>query len=404
VKRTTLLAWALCILVIVLATAKALSLLAGHEGPAALFDLVEWFGWGWALPVVYSLTAAVILSREPRNRVGWLLMLPALVTAVPIGQLPPEPPAAMTPVLWLRLWLDGWSWLAAIFPILLIPLHFPTGRPPSARWNWVNRLALGMALFFVALVAFGEYLYSTGYGWRLANPIGFIPDELFSGGAFMAVWSAGLLALVGGSAASLFVRYRGAGPVEREQIKWLLFAGGLLAVFYAALVLGNLGTGDAWLSTGRVNLLFVLSLLALPVAIAVAILRYRLFDIDVIIRKTAVYGALSAVLALVYFGSVFLLTTLFGSLSGQESTLALVISTLLIAALFAPLRRSLQSAIDRRFFRKKYDSELVLARFAQTARQETDLEALTAELVSVLQETMQPRSIGLWIAGRDDQQ
>ena len=203
--------------------------------------------------------------------------------------------------------------------------------------------------------------------------------------------------MVSASVVSLFMRYRRAQYVEREQIKWLLFAGAFFVVVYG-LTFFLSSAEECRLDNGLTNLLLVLSILAFPIAIAIAILRYQLYDIDIIIRKTLVYTLLTALLGLVYFGSVILLQRLFGRLTGvAQSPLAVVVSTLVIAALFTPLRRRIQDWIDRRFYRKKYNAQQVFAQFALTARDQTDLDALTAELAHVVQETMQPKQVSVWL-------
>jgi hypothetical protein len=184
--------------------------------------------------------------------------------------------------------------------------------------------------------------------------------------------------------------------VERQQIKWLLFACGLFAAIYVS---GSFRTEEYNRFNEVVDaLLFLLAMPMIPVAIGIAILRYRLWDIDVIIRRTMVYGALTATLALVFFGGVALLQQVFGRITGIESSpIAIVLSTLAIAALFAPLRRRIQDFIDRRFYRQKYNAEQALADFAATARNETDLEALTGKLVEVVSQTTQPEQVSLWL-------
>jgi hypothetical protein len=197
---------------------------------------------------------------------------------------------------------------------------------------------------------------------------------------------------------------RDSTPLERQQIKWILFG---VLTYVLGVVLWVLVFGRALeIPAGQVRLLAMLGvwfsdiffLLSLPVAITIAIMRYRLWDIDVIIRKTLVYGALTATLGLVFFGGVTLLQQVVGRLTGTEdSPVAIVISTLLIAALFTPLRRRIQGFIDRRFYRRKYNAEQALADFADTARSETDLEALTGKLVEVVSQTMQPERVSVWL-------
>jgi hypothetical protein len=403
-RRSAILAWVLCAICVVAALIQSIFWAVQLNAPPSLFDLVEALGWGLALPIVFSILAALIIARQPSNRVGWLMMLIALATVNPTPNILaslPAPPTTITPGLWVLLWFDNWSWIPVIFPIFLIPLHFPTGRPPSSRWNWVNWLAIGMWLFFIVLISFIDTIGPLSEEWKLPNPLSFslFPVEGLQG-PFMVIWSVGLVTLTLAGVASLFVRYRNAQLDERQQIKWLLYAGALFAIFYTLMAI----TSGRFNSIGWFDLLFVLSILTIPTAITIAILRYRLYDIDLIIRKTLVYGALTLLLVVVYFGSVVLLQQGFRALTGEDSPVAIVISTLVIAALFNPLRRRVQDAIDQRFYRRKYDAQQALASFAATARDEVELEQLTEQLLSVVQESMQPKHLFLWLRSSSDRQ
>jgi len=330
--------------------------------------------------------------------IGWLMMIPALGLSLPtdeyLNSFSSAPSAPSVPLL-LALWLNTWGWILFIFPIFFIWLLFPTGQPPSPRWRWLIVFGLTMCAVFILLVTFSQRLTSSTGDWSVANPIGFIPHDALNGMYFFVPWIGALLSLTVLCMASLFVRYRRAKAVEREQIKWLLYACGLFVAVYVPLYwISNLNTilTDVW------NVLFGLAILAIPIAIAIAILRYRLWDIDVVIRRTLVYGALTLTLALVYFGSVVVLQALFEAITGQhQSPIATVISTLVIAALFTPLRQRIQRDIDRRFYRKKYDAEKILAAFAVRARDEVELDQLTNHLLAAVQETMQPEHTSLWL-------
>jgi hypothetical protein len=356
------------------------------------------------LSVEFAILAALIIQRQPGNRIGWLLMIPA-VAAIPQAllnlagaQIPSSAPTTLTPLLFVTLWYSGWNWVPPIFAILLLPLLFPTGYPPSPRWRWVLVYGLTLAGVFVFLVTFVDKLWPVnGEGnWMLANPIGFIPDEFLNSGLFMPLWSTNLVLLTVLSFASMVARYRAAGSRERQQIKLLTYTCGLFAVVYAIGVFMSQEQDN--LANALWGLMFVLGIASIPIVIAYSILRYRLFDIDLVIRRTLVYGLLTAVLALVFFSGVALLQQVFGRISGTEnSPVAIVLSTLAIAALFNPLRVRIQTVIDRRFYRKKYNAEQALARFAAQVREQTDIEQLSAELVAVVQETMQPETISIWI-------
>lgn len=390
---TRRLVWGLAAAIVVAAVAAALLQL--REQPAG--NVLQAIAGLTTVIVfaVFGVTGALILSHQPRHTVGRLMMLEGtLIFAWPIVtyyESLAAPPAQPSALFLLGLWFVNWSWLWLIFPLLFVVLYFPTGRLPSPRWRWLPALGLGMVVYFLVGSALLPELNAPGEPppWTVPNPIG-LSSLAFS----MPVWIVMLVTLVVGSVASLFVRFRRADPVERSQLKWLLYACVIFLVIYYA----GAGFAGNMRGTDIFELALFLSILSLPVAIAVAILRYRLYDIDVVIRKTLVYTVLTALLALVYFGSVILLQQLFGALTGiEQSTLAVVVSTLVIAALFTPLRRRIQDAIDRRFYRKKYNAQQVLAEFAITARDETDLDALLAELVRVVDETLQPEHVSVWL-------
>jgi len=392
------LGWFLAALCILLAAIQVGITLREATNPPSLFEWTETLGLRLMIPATFSILAALILQRQPDNRVGWLMMVVALATVNPapllIEQFYPAP-EALTPGLFFLVWLDGWSWIPFIFPIFLIPLHFPTGRPPSPRWSWVNHLALGMWLFFISMLPFLEVANPLSGEWELPNPIGFIGLDLWVG-TVQYIWTFGLLTVLLASVISLFIRYRHAPHGERQQIKWLLYAGSLFAAIYSpSAIFSDVELNNAW-----INLVFTLSILAFPAAIAIAILRYRLYDIDLLIRRTLQYTLVTGLLALVYLGGITLLQAIFTNVTGQQSSLAIALSTLAIAALFNPVRKRVQEFIDRRFYRQKYDAEQALAEFAAAARSETDLIKITERLTGTVQESMNPQQISLWIKKR----
>ena len=285
------------------------------------------------------------------------------------------------------LWLQEWFWMLFIGLIVFLLLLFPTGRLPSGRWRpfaWVSVAVILVAVTFTASLPLPSNS-STIQNFFAEPPS---PIQL----------SVLLLGLV--AAASVVVGRRNARGIERQQIKWLLYAAPIwffgsalkIAVFYFELIEGPWGLwiGYALVAVGG---------LSGPVAIGVAILRYRLYEIDIVINRTLVYGSLTALLALVYFGGVATTQALFRALTGQEQQpqLAIVVSTLVIAALFNPLRSHIQSFIDRRFYRRKYDAAKTLEAFSAKLRDETDLDALSGDLVGVVRETMQPAHVSLWL-------
>jgi hypothetical protein len=280
-------------------------------------------------------------------------------------------------------WLAGIGWLAGVALLLLVfPFLFPDGRLPGRGWR---PLFLAILLYVAAVL--GVSLVAPLFSRQYLDPV---EIERLLSPLFLAFPFLALLGVV-----SLVVRYRRADTETRQQMKWLLLTIGAPIVAFLALTLVE----DA-LNTSYSNTVWGLLYLMIPLGLGISLLRYKLFDVDTVIRKTAVYTILTLLLALVYFGVVILLQWLLSPFTG-ESTPIIVLSTLLIAALFLPLRRRVQTFIDRRFYRQKYDAQKVLEQFAATIRDETDLDALTTELARVIQETMQPESVSIWLQGSE---
>ncbi len=374
------------------------------ESPLFVADGIAWA----LLPAVFVLSGALIVSRQPRNVIGLLLMTPGLVFLaagvidVASGSLEQGvQPEAMTLGLWLRLWFDNWSWVLLIFPLFHLMLVFPTGRLLSARWRWIVGLEIAMILFIMLSGVFtqemGPLNVEEELAWTLPNPIGFLPESFF-GATFEAIWNAGLLIMTVFSLLALVLRFRRASPVERQQLNWLLFAVTVFALIYGitAVTSGELETG------GLGDLLFVISVMGIPVSIAVAVLRFHLYDLDRIIRRTLLYAVLTGLLIGIFALSVFVIQRVIGGFVGEDSPLGVAASTLLIAALFNPLRRRLQDLIDRRLYRSKYDAQRVIDEFVTTARNEADMSLLSADLLDVVDQTVQPSLQGLWIKGAED--
>jgi hypothetical protein len=255
--------------------------------------------------------------------------------------------------------------------------------------------AIVWATLFVVMVTLAQQI-SAGTMPDLVfdNPIGILKGDTVK--RLLGVWIAGLMALVVACAVSLFVRYRRANDAEREQIKWLLYSCAVFLIVYIGGFVSGLG-GTSSLGGYIWRLFFGLSVITLPAAIGIAILRYRLYDIDVLINRTLVYGLLTAMLVLVYLGGVVALQYAFRALIGQESQIAIVASTLAIAALFNPLRKRVQAFVDQRFYRGKYDARKALEAFSAKLRDETGLDALSDDLIGVVRGTIQPSHVSLWL-------
>jgi hypothetical protein len=390
-RSVSWLAWSLWAMTIALVIG-GLILGVANRPEAPLYEY--WFE-STLIDPTFATLGALIISRRPGNVIGWIFCATGLGGGIQFlcGQYATV--ALLAPNLgfaggavaaWLSMVMQFSVVAAGLFLILL----FPTGTLLSPRWRvvaWIAGTSAAAALVSMSLrpgqnesLPFAQNPFGIdGAAWTL----GFI--EAIGGWIFLLSFIAGIVSLV-----LRFLRSRGE---ERLQLKWFVYAATL---GFVAILFGSVLAPSA-LDEQIGTLVWTLAPLGLPFSAGIAILKYRLYEIDIIINRTLVYGTLTATLVALYFGSIVLLQRAFVLLTGERSTLAIVASTLLIAALFNPLRRRIQSFIDRSFYRRKYDAAKTLEGFSTKLRDETDLEALRGDLVGVVRETMQPAHVSLWL-------
>jgi hypothetical protein len=413
-RAATWLAWSLAGLCLIMALATiVLSFLAQSAYSPGNWDAES--GVGDPLIFVsflaFPIVGALLASRRSRNPIGWICLISGLFWMLIIVSegystygltVPDSVPFPVT----INALLYAWLWVPTVGLIgIYLILLFPNGKLPSRRWRPFAWFA-GVVIVLESVIVFLTPGPLDGLGGA-RNPFGLDGYPLLEvlGWGFLLMLPLCMLT----SASSLVLRFRRSGGEERQQIKWIAFAASFMGSVYLLImsaglinwlisapgVVSDLGTQTVW--GALLEDVMLLSFAAIPVAIGFAVLRYRLYDIDVVINRTLVYGSLTVTLVAFYFGGIVVLQRVFVVLSGQQSTLAVVASTLLIAALFTPLRRRIQSFIDRRFYRRKYNARKTLEAFSVKLREEMDLEALNEDLVGVVRETMQPAHVSLWL-------
>jgi hypothetical protein len=398
-------AWSLCGLSLVL-TGSGIGLLILLKLFYQGVPIYDYWGDATAIAVSFSIVGAVIASRRPEHPVGWLFCAIGVLAAVDhlcgeyatyallgrAGSLLAGEAAA-----WVRSWI--WCLTGGLGVFLL--LVFPDGRLPGERWKYLAWLNAAVAVGGAVALAL-----STGPVDGLEpirNPLGVGPAGSIGMVGVVVLVEVLQAGIAMAAAVSPFVRLRHAGIEQRQQIKWFAYAVGVLIVGRLLSTPATEAIGRGWIPSIGFGI-YVIGIVGVPLAVGIAVLRHRLYDIDLIIRRTLVYGSLTVLLAAVYFGSVAFTGAVFQALTLREDPpqFVIVAITLAIAALFNPLRRRIQRFIDRRFFRSRYDANKVLETFAVRLRDETDLDRLTRELVGVVGQTMQPAHLSLWLrAGAD---
>ena len=351
-------------------------------------------GFQGVLAIVLTVVGTVIAVRRPGNRIGGLQLVAGVLSAAQfcghqygIHGLFVDP--GSLELANVAIWIEEWAWIPMLAAMASFTfLLFPTGRLPSPRWQ----IATWTAVTGTAVAATAMALAPITRAPDVMHPIlpdgppPFVDPVLLIGLALF-------VASLGAGAVSLVVRFRGSTGAERQQLKWLAFAALVIGAATAVYLSTTMVTGDQDNTTSP---FLALSALAIPVAIGSAILRYGLYEIDRLINRTVVYGLVSVVLVGLYAASVLVLQAALAWLTNGE-TLAVAASTLFVAAVFQPIRRRLQRAVDRRFNRARYDARQTVEEFGTRLRDEVDLHELRAELGAVVAETIQPTSVGIWL-------
>ena len=381
------LAWTVCVFVAALTVfALTVDLLSGKPERLAV-RIAEWSFTTLAVPL--AVVGALITSRRPDNRVGILLLVGGLSISVEkvaeeLTSYGVRVPGAV-PGVGLIGWVSNLAWIPSILMLLLLPVLFPDGQPPSPRWRPVVWAIVAGAVVTTVLAAL---IPRIGIEPSLRSPLGLPGSAGVALERVLRLVFLGLPVAAVAAMAAMIVRFRRARGVERQQLKWLAYAGGVVVVATVA--------QDTWLGGWPVAAATAL-LWAIPVAIGVAILRYRLYDIDRIINRTLVYGLLTMLLGLGYAGMVLVLGQLFGGIGDQPPGWVIASVTLAVAALAQPARRRIQQAVDRRFNRRRYNAAKTIEAFSTHLRDQVDLDTLTVELLAVVNHTVEPTSSSLWL-------
>jgi hypothetical protein len=348
----------------------------------------------------FSIAGFLIASRQPQNPVGWILLAIGFSWAIDsalegyalygLKLHPGSLPAAAYADLF-----DQWLWVVGVglMGTLLFQL-FPDGRALTPRWRVLAYVSIAALAVTVLSDLLAPVKLADSVVPATQNPLGIeaIGGLTAAGQNALVV----LLLCVPLSAVSLLVRYHRSRGETRQQLKWLVSATAAIVVFYVAvLTISGAPSPPLWLMI--LQDAAIVSFCLIPISIGVAVLRYRLYEIDVIVRRTVVYSLLLASLAAMYLGGVAVLGWIGRDLTGQGGTLGVTLSTLLVAITFQPLRARIQSAVNRRFYRQRYDAETAIAAFSSTLRSEIDLSTLQRELLAVVDQTVHPVQVALWI-------